>query len=64
MQATNLGRWPIEYPKHRSPKHRYDILLTYVLIAACVLVLVLPWVSGKHGASNNSLQPTALMDHG
>ncbi len=44
LQAAKLGSWPVEYPEHKLPQRRYDLLFNYGLIAAIgVLLGVLSW---------------------
>lgn len=34
LQAAELRRWPLTYPAHSLPKHRWDVILSWVLMIA------------------------------
>jgi len=45
-RAAELGRWPVDYPKHSLPPRRWDVLVNQCLVAATVLGM-LWWVARK-----------------
>ncbi|MBC3874047.1 DUF1493 family protein [Undibacterium flavidum] len=49
-KAANLGYWPVEYPQHNLPNHRYDLLLNKVFILFFVLVSGIAWLWNKRSA--------------
>lgn len=40
LDFANLGKWKIEYPKHKIPKRRYDILINQILFGGFIIFLV------------------------
>lgn len=42
-QAAETGKWPIEYPPHKSPKYRWDLTINQVVVVG-VLIWVI-WMS-------------------
>lgn len=40
MDFANIGKWKIEYPKHRIPKRRYDILINQILFGGFIIFFV------------------------
>ncbi len=39
-EFAKTGKWSIEYPAHKLPKSRYDILINQVLVLAFVIYLI------------------------
>jgi hypothetical protein len=39
LEAAAQHRWPVSYPSHSLPRHRYDMWLNWGFIAVCALVL-------------------------
>jgi hypothetical protein len=37
---TKVGKWNLEYPEHKLPKKRYDIIINNLLILICILFLL------------------------
>jgi hypothetical protein len=38
---ANRGKWELEYPDHKLPKHRYDLWINTILAIALSLILIL-----------------------
>ena len=45
-RAAELGRWPVDYPKHSLPPRRWDIVVNQFLAVAAALWL-LCWLARK-----------------
>lgn len=43
---ANSGKWDIQYPDHKLPKKRYDLLINTIIIGVC-LVGILTWLIMK-----------------
>lgn len=42
LEAANTRKWPIQYPPHKLPLHRYDVFITwglFVVFSLCLLYL-------------------------
>ncbi len=37
---ANNGQWDMQYPEHKLPKRRYDILINQILIGIFVLLII------------------------
>ncbi|MGB3007375.1 MAG: DUF1493 family protein [Chitinophagaceae bacterium] len=47
LESANLGKWKIEYPEHKLPKRRYDIIINglIVLPVFCYLLYrLIKWI--------------------
>ena len=42
---TKIGKWNIQYPDHKLPKRRYDILINQILVIGFILFLLFKFVS-------------------
>ena len=40
LKSANEGKWTIEYPEHKIPKRRYDIIINQILILLAVIILI------------------------
>lgn len=40
LKSANEGKWIIDYPEHKLPKRRYDIIYNQVLILLAVIILI------------------------
>jgi acyl carrier protein len=40
FEFAKSGKWDIQYPDHKLPKRRYDILINQLLIAAFLSILI------------------------
>lgn len=44
LECANAGRWILEYPPHKGPPRRYDVLATVLFICPiCLLPLLAKW---------------------
>lgn len=43
-RAAEIGKWPVEYPEHSLPAHRWDLVLVRCLLVV-VLVRFLWWLA-------------------
>jgi hypothetical protein len=43
FEFAQKGKWDIQYPDHKLPKRRYDILINQVLIVGFVIFLIYKW---------------------
>ena len=41
---TKIGKWNIQYPEHKLPKRRYDILINQILVIGFILFLLFKFV--------------------
>lgn len=44
-EFAKIGKWNIDYPDHKLPKRRYDILINQLLILAFIIFLIYKWIS-------------------
>lgn len=40
LSFANSGKWEIDYPPHKIPKHRIDIYINYLLIAVFLFFVI------------------------
>jgi len=40
-EFANSKKWTIDYPEHKLPKYRYDILINWVLIISIIIIIIL-----------------------
>lgn len=39
-QFTKTGKWDIQYPEHKLPKRRYDIIINQILVLAFIAIII------------------------
>jgi len=40
LEFANSGKWDIQYPDHKLPKRRYDIIVNQLLVAVFLSILI------------------------
>lgn len=43
-EFTKTGKWDVEYPEHKLPKRRYDLLINQALVIAFILFLIFKFI--------------------
>ncbi len=44
FEFANRGKWDIDYPEHKLPKRRYDLVINQVLVGGFIIYIVLRYV--------------------
>ncbi len=39
-EFTKTGKWSIDYPEHKLPKRRYDVIINQILLLAFIVLLI------------------------
>lgn len=42
---ANKGSWEIEYPEHKLPKYRYDLMINTVIVGSFFIILIIIGIS-------------------
>ena len=40
LESARTGKWTIEYPEHKLPKRRYDILINEVVVVLFIIFII------------------------
>jgi hypothetical protein len=40
LESANKGKWALNYPEHKLPKHRYDIFINQVLVSLLIAYII------------------------
>lgn len=40
-EFANSKKWTIDYPEHKLPKYRYDIIINWILIISIIILIII-----------------------
>jgi len=45
LEFANKGKWDLQYPKHKIPKRRFDLLINLILLFGAIAFAICYWFS-------------------